>query len=141
MRRFTQSHLVLPRLAYAQGGVTRQSNSVDVRGNLGVAWVVQFGSLVGVDNVTLRLQGSADNSTWANLEGTDVAVSGLDVGSVFVLELTHAPTRYVRLEVAKAGDDSEESAVAILFRHGAEPVPTDDGYKPARFHAPALATA
>lgn len=89
--------------ATAAGTTTVNGSSVDMLGFESVAFVVGLGTLTATQGTSIKLQGSADNSTWVDLAGTNPYGSGNhapdgDSNKVVIAEAHRvlSPYRYVR---------------------------------------------
>lgn len=138
---FIRNVKIAPVMVHGTGTATRTSVAVDRRGYVSATFAAMFGSLNGGGTAVFKIQGSADNATWADLSGVSYTVPAGATGTVVALEVSHAPTRYLRAVVTKNGsNESAESIVCYLSRGDAEPVAYSAAYPIVKsYHAPEAA--
>lgn len=117
------------------------ATAVDMAGYEGVVFVVKIG--VAAANNILKAQQSADNSTFADLEGTGVTSGTSPSYEQLVLDILHPTDRYVRPYMTLDTSSAIDSILAIQYRHRDLPVEnTVSGTMLCeQHHAPAEGTA
>ena len=101
----------------AAGLANINGRTVDTEAHQGVAAIVEFGAISGTAVTALKWQGSDDDSTWVDLEGTKVVVGVTDDNQYFVTGLDLPVHRYVRLVVERATANAAlRTAVYMLGR-------------------------
>ena len=103
--------------ASAAGTSAIDSSSVDMTGFDGVLFICTFGAIVSDGVQSVNAAQSADDSTFADLEGTSVTVADTDDDKAVWVDIYRPGDRYVRLEVAKATQNSTiEGILAIQYQ-------------------------
>lgn len=93
------------------------SDPVDMAGFEGVLFVVAAGTITtgGAQSINAA-QDDASNGSFTDLAGTKVTVADDDDGQIFWLDVYQPSKRYVRLEIARATQDSAFGEIyAILY--------------------------
>lgn len=85
--------------AVAAGTTDVEATSVDMAGFDAVAFVVEFGTITSTAVTSVKVQGSADNSTFVDLESTSITVADDDDNQIFVADVVRPPYRYLRCVV------------------------------------------
>jgi hypothetical protein len=114
-----------------------------MKGFESVTFVVAIGAIVSTGTVTVKAQQSADNSSFADLEGTAIAYTDADDNKLAVLEITKPRERYVRAVVTTAtANGTIDSVVAIQTAANEEPTTNGSTVVATEQHlAPAEGTA
>ena len=113
--------------ASAAGTSAINSSSVDMTGYDSVMFICTFGTIVSAGVQSVNLAQSADDSTFADLLATSVTVADSDDDKAVWLEVHKPGDRYIRLEVAKATQNSTvEGIIAIQTNHKLNKPPTHD---------------
>lgn len=121
------SKLTVVANASAAGTTAVDSSSVDMTGYDSVMFVCQFGTIVSGAVTSVNLAQSADDSSFADLLASSVTVADDDDDQAVWLDLHKPGDRYVRLEVAKATQNSTvEAILAIQYNHKLNKPPTHD---------------
>jgi len=127
------------------GGTTDiNSDSIDMQGFAGAEFLVSFGAITAGAVTSVKLQGSADDSAWSDLEATGQAVADDDDNQVFVLDAGHLRHRYLRCVVDRGTQNAVvDSIVALQYDADLEPVTHDAATVGGseHNHAPAVGTA
>lgn len=88
--------------AVAAGTSDQDSSSVDMLDYEGVRFTVSFGTITGSAVTSIRAGQSANDSSWADLLGTDITVADDDDNQVAILDIWRPIDRYVRCTVKRA---------------------------------------
>ena len=101
-------------LDYASGTADRNSASVDCVGMEWVIFICKFAAVAAGATTSIKLQQSADNSSFADLTGTGITVAADDDNQSFAIAIRRPLDRYLRLVVDKdAANATAETAIAI----------------------------
>ena len=100
------SKLTVVANASAAGTSAINSSSVDMTGYDSVLFEITFGAIVAGAVTTINLAQSADDSTFNDLLASSVTIADTDDNKAAWLEVHKPIDRYVRLEVAKATQNS-----------------------------------
>src|SRR4051794_21267059 len=68
-------------------------------GAIGVLFEVAMGAITSTAVTSIKVQGSADNSTWVDLEGTAQTIADTDDDKMFFIDLYRPIHRYNRVVV------------------------------------------
>jgi len=110
----------------AAGQTTVDSSSVDMQGFAGAEFLVSFGAISAGALTSIKLQGSADDSVWSDLEGTGQTVADVDDNQIFVLDAGRLQHRYLRCVVSRGTQNAElDGIVALQYDADEEPVTHD----------------
>ncbi len=115
-----------------------------MQGFAGAEFLVFFGTITAGSVTSVKLQGSADDSSWADLAGTSQTVADDDDNQVFVLDAGHLRHRYLRCVVDRATQNAVvDGIVALQYDADKEPVAHDATTVGGSeyLHAPAAGTA
>lgn len=82
------------------------STSVDMQGFESVLFILTMGAITAGGAQSINAAQSADDSSFADLEDTGQTIADDDDGNVFYIDVVKPIDRYVRLEVARATQDS-----------------------------------
>lgn len=143
MGNFVKRSQVEPALDYDSGTATRNGVVIDCRGFNAVAFMLHLGTVVAGGDHQLKVQGGnlLDGSDMADLEGTGEAVLGVDSNAIKIVDIGHPRFRYLRCVVVKDGTNAcAESAVAVLYNGGIEPVTQGEWINAVQVHAPLAGT-
>lgn len=115
--------------------------TIDMQGFFGVLFVVQLGAIVAGAVTSFKVQGSDDDSSWDDLEGTEQTIADDDDEEVYYVEVTNPKNRYIRLHVDRATQNATLTALAIQY--GAREAPTSHatGISGELHHSPSAGTA
>jgi len=112
--------------AQAAGTTDVNSTSLDMAGFGSVSFYAAFGTLTTGAVTSVKVQGSVDNATWSDLEGTLLAIPVGNNNKVLVTEVDAPVQRYVRLVVQRATANAVvDSVLAVQTNAGKEPVVHD----------------
>lgn len=101
-------------LDYASGTADRNSASVDMAGKEWVVFVVKFAAVAASAVTSVKLQQSADDTTFNDLENTGITVAADDDDQSFAIGLYRPSDRYVRVVIDKDSTNATaEVALAI----------------------------
>ncbi len=112
-------------LAEAAGIGTYNSGSVNVEGFDGVAFVISFGAIVIGSVITVQLQESSDNATWANVGAaiSYTASAAQAAGKFIIADLLRPASQYVRAVVTVATANATiQSGTAVQYTGKNNPV-------------------
>lgn len=99
------------------------STAIDMRGYQGVAFLVVPGAIVSGATTSMNVaQDDASNGSFTDLTGTGIAIAADDDNQLFITEIFQPSKRYVRVELARAAQNSEFSAI-IAIQYGAGQLP------------------
>lgn len=130
--------------AQAAGTGTTNGTGVDNRGFQGVTFYALIGVIDAAGTVDVKAQESDDNSTWSDLEGSNIAFAADDDNKVAVLEIAKPRKRYARPVVVRTGGTTTtiDGVLAVQTTAAGEPVTHDSTVKASELHhAPAAGTA
>ena len=108
--------------AVAAGTSDQNSSSVDMKGFDAVQFVVAFGAITASAVTSVHVETSSDDSSFNDLEGTNIAVADDDDNQLVIVEVDNPQERYLRVVV----DRGTQNAVidgAIAFQHKADKEP------------------
>ena len=116
--------------------------SVDCQKYRSVAAMVEWGSIASNAVTSLHWQGSADGTTWHNLEGTKVVVATDDDDGITVTGLDQPVDRYNRLVVVRGtGNAALRTALYMAgWPRDTDVVHGTDVQEVAWFASPAVGT-
>lgn len=109
--------------ASAAGTSAINSSSVDMTGFEGVMYEITFGAIVSGGVQSINAAQSSDDSTFVDLTGSSVTVADTDDNKAFWLDIHRPVDRYVRLEVAKATQNSTVEGIRA-WQYGPGDLPT-----------------
>jgi len=130
--------------AVSAGTTAINSSSIDMRGFSGAEFLVSFGAITAGAVTSVKLQGSADDSSWSDLEGTGQTVADDDDNQVFVLDAGHLRHRYLRCVVDRSTQNAViDGIVSLQYDTDKEPVTHDAATVGGSeyHHAPAAGTS
>jgi hypothetical protein len=110
-------------VATAAGTTAVNSDSVDMEDDNGYDGVFFFTTVLAITASgvqSINLAQSADDSTFADLEGTGVTIADDDDNQTFGVDLWKPSDRYVRLEIARATQNSAFGEIYALQYHGSK---------------------
>ena len=73
--------------------------TLNLDGHRAVTAMVKFGTIAATAVTSLKWQGSENNSTWSDLEGTSITVAADDDNKMFITALNLPLQRYLRIVV------------------------------------------
>ncbi len=112
--------------AVAAGSADEDTSSVDMLDYEGVRFEVAFGAIAGSAVTSIRAGQSADDSSFADLLGSDITVADTDDNKLFILDIWRPIDRFVRCTVKRATQNSTiDSVVAVQYGPRVSP-PTND---------------
>jgi len=111
--------------AVAAGTSLVTSAAVDMANFEGCKFYVPIGTVVSGAATSVKLQGSDDNSTYADIEGSAVTVADDDDNKVVVIDIFRPRTRYLKALVVRATENATVDGI-IAVRYGARVYPTTD---------------
>jgi hypothetical protein len=113
--------------ATAAGTGAINSSAVDMAGYQSVMFIVVPGAIVGGATTSMNIaQDTASGGSFTDLLGTGITIADDDDNQLFITEVVQPSKRYVRLEIARAGQNSEFSAI-IAIRSGGKQLPVVNG--------------
>ena len=128
--------------AVAAGTSDVESSSVDMKGFQSVAFTVAMGAITTAAVTSAKLQGSSDNSSFSDLEGTGVTIADDDDNQIFVLDIDNPRHRYIKCVVDRGTQNAVvDSIVAAQYGAQIEPVTQPATTTVEYNHAPAAGTA
>ena len=92
----------------------------------GVQIEVVMGAIVSGAVTTIKAQGSDDDSTWVDLEGTSQTIGDTDDEKVFYIDLVRPRHRYNRVYVDRATQNATVAA-ALYHKYALAKQPTTQG--------------
>ncbi|MBA3483492.1 MAG: hypothetical protein H0T51_16915 [Pirellulales bacterium] len=109
--------------AVAAGITDVNSTAVDMKGFGSVQFIVSMGAITAAAVTSAKLQGSSDNSSFSDLEGTAVTIADDDDDQVFGLDLSHPRHRYVRCVLDRGTQNAVlDGIIAVQYLADREPV-------------------
>jgi len=137
-----ENFLISDVLDYASGTADRNSASVDMAGKEWVLFIAKFATVAAGAVTSVKLQQSADDSSFADLAGTGITVAADDDNQSFAIALYRPSDRYVRLVVDKdAANATAETAIAISDPAGVGLASITDEITVEMHYSPAEGTA
>ena len=128
--------------AVAAGTTAVNSSSVDTKGFGAVEFVVAMGAIVSGAATSLKLQGSANDSDWSDLEGTAQTIADDADNKVFIADVLLPQHRYVRCVVSRATQNATVDGItALQYRAINEPVTHGATVGGSEIHAAPVAGA
>lgn len=128
--------------AVAAGTSDVESSSVDMKGFQSAAFIVSLGAITTAAVTSAKLQGSSDNSSFSDLEGTGVTIADDDDNQIFVLDIDNPRHRYIKCVVDRGIQNAVvDSIVAAQYKAQIEPVTQPATTTVEYNHAPAAGTA
>lgn len=100
--------------AVAAGTTDVNCTSVDMSGFDAVAFVAAFGTITSSAVTSIKVQGSSDNSTFVDLEGTSVTVADDDDNQLFIAEVLRPSYRYIRLVIDRGTANAVIDSVTAI---------------------------
>ena len=82
--------------AVSAGTTDQTTPGVDTASAQTVLFGILFGAIVSTATISIKLQGSDDNSTWSDLEATAFAVYDSEDNKLCLLECVKPAYRYIR---------------------------------------------
>lgn len=114
--------------AVAAGTTAQNSTGVDTQGFEGVKFYTSFGTITSGAATSVNLAQSSDDGSsdaYADLTGSSITVADDDDNQVVVHDIFRPRERYVRVEIARATQNSViDGVIAVLY--GASKLPTTD---------------
>lgn len=110
------SDCIITRVSNAEAAGTSDINStsVDMATCESVAFVVLFGAITASAVTSVKLQGSLDNSTFYDLQGTAITVADDDDNQVFVAEVVRPTWRYIRCVVDRGTQNAVVDGILAI---------------------------
>lgn len=87
--------------AVAAGTSAVNSSSIDMSGFDAVLFKVAWGTITSTAVTSIKIQGSSDDSTFVDLEGTSQSVADTDDNLVTLAEVLRPTYRYLRVVVTR----------------------------------------
>ena len=110
----------------AAGTSDIDASSVDMQNYESVMFIVQFGAIVAGAVTSVNAKQSSDDSSFADLAGTAVAVADDDDNKAFVLDIVKPGDRYVKPYIVRGTQNATiESITAILYGARKMPITLD----------------
>ena len=102
------------------------SSSVDMQGFDSVTFYVAMGAIVSGAATSIHAEQSADDSSFADLAGTNITIADDDDNQVAILEIEQPSDRYLRVVVDRATQNATvDSIIAVQTKANKEPVTHD----------------
>ena len=104
-----------------------ESASVDMTGFMAVEFTVSMGAITAGAVTIVKLQGSDDDTTFVDLDGTETAVADSDDEKVVLIDCQHPQHQYVRAVVTRSTENAAvDSITSRQYLSQQEPVTHDD---------------
>lgn len=103
--------------AVAAGTSEIDSSSVDMSNAEGVVFAVHFGTITAGAATSIKVQGSTDNSSFTDLEGTSITIADTDDNKIALTEVVNPQYRYLRCVVLRATQNAVVDSISAL-KHG-----------------------
>lgn len=112
--------------AQAAGTSNVNSSSLDMANFTNVVFIASIGTITATAVTGIKAQESDDNSTWADLANTAVAVADTQSNKMALLEVIRPIKRYIRLVVTRGTANAViDGVIAIQFAERKQPVTQD----------------
>lgn len=112
--------------AVAAGTTLITSDAVDTKGFDGCTFLALFGAIVTGALTSLKVQGSHDNSTYVDLEGSAYTVADDQDSKIAYAEVARPQYRYLKCLVSRGTQNATlDGIVALLTGPAAAPVTHD----------------
>jgi hypothetical protein len=137
-----RTEIVITTAAGAAGATDITGTAVDTQGYDGVQFEVAFGPIVAGAATSIKVQGSDDDSTYADLAGTAQTVADDADNKVFYVDIVRPLHRYLKLIVARATQNATVGA-ALAHKYGPIKAPVTQGTNVSgeTHYSPAAGTA
>lgn len=110
--------------ATAAGTTAINGTGYDMQDFEGIVFICAMGTLTATQVTSLKAQGSADNSVWADISGaTTAAAADGDSNKVLLLDVYRPQQRYVRPVVNRATANAVIDGV-VAIQYGPKKAPT-----------------
>lgn len=143
MEKFTEANKI-SRLSNAVSAGTTDSNSssVNMAGFDEATFIAQLGDIVSGAVTSAKLQGSSDDSTWSDLEGTSMTIADDDDNELVVINIVRPKHQYLRMVIDRGTQNATiDSIIAIQSQAREVPVTQPSGVTVESHIAPAAGTA
>jgi hypothetical protein len=139
----TKISQVITLAAGIAGSSDIKSSTIDMSDFEGVTFVVPFGAITSGAATSIKLQGAPTDvdGDFADLVGTSQTVVDTADNTTFYIDLVKPQSRYVRLYVARATQNSACAAVAVQYNGRALPATHGTGVSGELHVSPAEGTA
>lgn len=120
-----------------------KSSTIDMTNYEGVTFVILFGPIVTGAETSIKLQGAPTDvdGDFADLEGTSQTVVHTADNTTFYIDLVKPRSRFVRLFVARATQNSTCAAIAVQYNGRVKPATHGTGVSGELHVSPAEGTA
>lgn len=127
----------------AAGAADIKGATIDMSDYEGVTFVVPFGPIVSGAATSIKVQGAPTDvdGDFADLEGTSQTVVDTADNTTFYIDLVKPQSRYVRLFVARATQNSTCAAIAVQYNGRVKPATHGTGVSGELHVSPAEGTA
>ena len=120
------SKVVVISNSVAAGTADVDASSVDMQNYESVMFIVQFGTITATAVTSINAKQSSDDSSFADLAGTSIAVADTDDDLAFVLDIVKPLDRYVKPYIVRGTANAVvESITAILYGPRKMPITLD----------------
>lgn len=113
--------------AGAAGATDITGATVDTANYESVTFLVQLGAIVSGAVTALKLQESADASSWTDVASTAITVADDDDEEIRYLDYHRPAKRYVRVYADRATQNATMSAIYVLSGSASAPVTQPTG--------------
>jgi hypothetical protein len=129
--------------AVAAGTSDIESTAVDMKGFGAVQFIVALGTITTAAVTVAKLQGSSDNVTFNDLEGSGQAIADDGDNKLVVLDLALPQHRYIKCVVDRGVQNAVvDDIIALQYLADKEPVTHATSVLSSKLtHAPAAGTA
>lgn len=126
--------------AGAAGTSAINAASVDMANFEGVIATVSIGAIVSGAVTSVKWQESADNSNWADLEGTGQTIADTADDTTIYMAVHRPSKRYLRIVVSRATQNATIGGITYA-QYGARTLPVTQTLSGESFVCPAAGTA
>jgi len=99
------------------------SSGIDMQGFEGCLFIVEMGTITSSAVTSIKVQQSADDSSYADLEGTSVTIADDDDNQIFYIDVIKPSDRYLKLIVDRGTANAVVDGITAI-QYGARKAPT-----------------
>lgn len=128
--------------AVAAGTTDVESTSIDMDGFDEATFIADLGAIVSGAVTSAKLQGSSDNSSFSDLEGTGLTIGDTDDNELVVLNIVRPQHRYLKMVIDRGTQNATVDSILCIQSQAREvPVTQPTGVNVERHVSPAAGTA
>ncbi len=110
--------------AVAAGTTAITSSSVDMAGFCSALFHIHLGAIVSGGVQSAKLQGSNDDSTYADIEGSSVTIADTDDNGIVQMEIVRPTYRYYKVVVSRATQNTTVDSISVTLSNPLAAKPT-----------------